>query len=87
MRDNVEAGRFELEENGLLVVANYRRGEDVLSILHVEAAPPLRGTGAAGRLMRAIAEQAARDRIRIRPLCGYAAAWLRRSPEFRKLIA
>jgi predicted GNAT family acetyltransferase len=87
MRDNVEASRFELEENGLLVVANYRRGEGVLSILHVEAAPPLRGTGAAGRLMRAIAEQAGRDQIRIRPLCGYAAAWLRRSPEFRKLVA
>lgn len=87
MRDNAEASRFELEENGLLVVANYRRGDGVLSILHVEAAPPLRGTGAAGRLMRAIAEQAARDQIKIRPLCGYAAAWLRRSPEFRKLIA
>ncbi|MDO9443131.1 MAG: GNAT family N-acetyltransferase [Beijerinckiaceae bacterium] len=87
MRDNVEAGRFEQEIDGLLVFANYRRAQGVLSILHVEAAPPLRGAGAASRLMGEIAALARAEGLRIRPLCGYASAWLRRSAAHRDLVA
>jgi predicted GNAT family acetyltransferase len=86
MQDNRDRGRFEMEEGGLLVFANYRVQGDVLAITHVEAAPPLRGTGAADRLMRAIVEHARGAGLRIRPYCGYAAAWLRRHKEFADLV-
>jgi predicted GNAT family acetyltransferase len=80
IRDNAERNRYELEIDGQIVFANYRRSGDTLSILHVEAPPPLRGTGAAGRLMQGIVEIARASGARIMPLCGYAAAWLRRHP-------
>lgn len=79
MIDNRELNRFEREENGALVFALYRRAEGRLVIRHVEAAPVLRGTGAAGRLMREIADHARAESLTIVPLCGYASAWLRRN--------
>lgn len=85
--DNTQRSRFELEVAGQVVFANYRRSEGVLTILWVEAPPALRGTGAAGRLMTLVADQARRDGVRIVPVCGYAAAWLRGSKSYRDLVA
>ena len=87
LRDNAAANRYELDVDGETVFANYRKAEGVLTILWVESPPSLRGTGAAGRLMKLLAREAASSSWRIVPVCGYAAAWLRRSPEFRGLIA
>ncbi len=78
MKDRAEAGRFEIEEAGGVVFADYRREPGRLIIDHVEAPVRLRGTGAAGRLMAAIIDQAQAEGRQIVPLCGYAAAWLAR---------
>jgi uncharacterized protein len=83
-RDNQAEGRFELEVEGGVVFATYRRDAANLAILHVEAPRALRGTGAAGRLMRAIVDQAALEGRAIQPYCGYAAAWLRRHGELSR---
>lgn len=87
MRDNPERSRFELEVNGEVAYADYRRRPGTLVIAYVYAPPALRGTGTADRLMRAVAEAARADGVRIVPLCGYAAAWLRRHAEHRDLLA
>lgn len=86
LRDNETAGRYELDIDGETVFARYRREDGVLTILWVEAPPALRGTGAAGRLMKLLGAEAKARRWRVVPVCGYAAAWLRRSPEFRELV-
>jgi uncharacterized protein len=85
--DNVAESRFELRLDGGVVFASYRRREDVLAILHVEAPPALRGTGAADRLMRAVADTAREQGWRIQPYCGYAAVWLRRHRDYADLLA
>jgi predicted GNAT family acetyltransferase len=87
LRDNTVANRYELDVEGQTVFANYRRGEGVLTILWVEAPPALRGTGAAGRLMSLIGAEAKQQGWRIVPVCGYAAAWLRGSKQYRDLVA
>ena len=87
LRDNVPDRRYELEADGQIVWADYRRDGERLVITHVEAPSALRGTGAAGRLMAAVADDARANRMRIVPLCGYTAAWLRRHPEHIDLIA
>jgi hypothetical protein len=76
-----------MDEQGLTSWADYRRNGDTLVIDHVEAPPALRGTGAAGRLMAAVAADARGKDLKIIPICGYAAAWLRRSKDFRDLVA
>jgi predicted GNAT family acetyltransferase len=85
--DNPARSRYELDIGGQIVFASYRRDGGTLFIRHVEAPPPLRGTGAAERLMQGVAEIARAEGARIVPLCGYAAAWLRRHKEHRDLLA
>lgn len=84
--DNREKSRFELEVDGQVAFANYRRQGSNLVIPYVEAPPALRGTGAAGRLMQGVAEIARGEGAKIVPLCGYAAAWLRRHKEHQDLL-
>jgi predicted GNAT family acetyltransferase len=85
--DNREQSRFELEEGGAVAFANYQRDGATLVIRYVEAPPVLRGTGAAGRLMQGVMEIARSEGSKVVPLCGYAAAWIRRHKEWRDLLA
>lgn len=86
LRDKPAEGRFEMDEQDLTSWADYRLKEGRMFLDHVESPPALRGTGAAGRLMAAVASEARARNLKITPICGYAAAWLRRSPEFRDLL-
>jgi predicted GNAT family acetyltransferase len=86
LRDNTSASQYELDENGHTSFAKYRRQDGVLTILWVEAPPELRGTGAAGRLMAKVAEEARRNKWRVVPVCGYAAGWLRGSKQYGDLV-
>ncbi|KAB1073268.1 GNAT family N-acetyltransferase [Methylobacterium planeticum] len=87
MQDNTEKNRFELQVDDETVFADYRRQEGRLVITYVYAPPILRGTGAAGRLMDAVARRARAEGQGIIALCGYARAWLRRHPDHRDLLA
>lgn len=87
LRDNTRQHRYEMDEQGLTCFAAYERAGDRLVINWVEAPPALRGTGAAGRLMTLVAEEARRNGWKVTPVCGYAAAWLRGSKAYRDLVA
>jgi hypothetical protein len=78
--------RYEMDEQGMTSWADYRLAGGRLYIDHVESPVPLRGSGAAGRLMAALAADARARNLRITPICGYAAAWLRRSKQFGDLV-
>jgi len=81
MIDNKEESSFEREENGLLAWATYRIRNGKYQIPHVEADPPLHGTGAAGRLMQDIVDYARAQQLVIEPRCSYARAWFARHPD------
>lgn len=87
VRDNAAQNRFEIEENGQVAFATYRRADNVVTIPHVEAPQELRGKGTAGRLMEGIAVLAREGGLKIVPRCPYAAAWFRRHPEDSDVLA
>ena len=84
--ENSDKGRFELDVGGQTVFARYARHGSMLVIPYVEAPPPLRGTGAASQLMRGVMEIARAEGLTVRPLCGYASAWIRRHKEYHDLL-
>ena len=86
LRNNEARARYEMDEQGLTSWADYRLKGERLYIDHVESPVPLRGSGAAGRLMAALAEDAKQRGLKITPICGYAATWLRRSKDYRELL-
>ena len=69
------------------VFADYAVQGTTRAILHVEADPALRGTGAASQFMQALAEHARAENLKLAPRCSYAVAWLKRHPEFDDLKA
>lgn len=81
VKDNPSRGRFELEEKGLIAFAEYHRAGRNVVIPHVEAPPPLRGTGTAARLMAGIVDLARSEGFKITPTCSYARLWFRRHTE------
>ena len=87
VRDNAARTRFELEVDGHIAFADYRRGTDgIIRIPHVEAPPALRGTGAADRLMRGVVAIARAEGLRIMPICSYAQAWMRKHAEHHDIM-
>ncbi len=85
MKDNKEKSRFELAEQGHTAYADYKRGNGQLTIQYVFSPPELRGQGTAGRLMEGIVAIARAESLEIYPICGYAAAWLRKHKEHHDL--
>ncbi len=92
LRDVLADQRFEQgfsDPEGQLrsVFADYAVQGSTRVILHVEADPALRGTGAAGKFMQALAEHARAEGLKLAPRCSYAVAWLKRHPEFDDVVA
>ena len=91
LRDVLADQRFEQgfsDPEGQLrtVFADYAVQGSTRVILHVEADPALRGTGAAGQFMQALAEHARAEGLKLAPRCSYAVAWLKRHPEFDDVV-
>lgn len=84
--DNAALSRFELEEGGHFAYADYRRQGRRLVIPYVYAPPELRGGGAAGRLMEGVLASAREQGLKVTPICGYAAAYIRRHREHHDLL-
>ncbi len=82
-----EQGFADSEGQLRTVFADYAVQGTTRLILHVEADPALRGTGAAGSFMQALAEHARAEGLKLAPRCSYAVAWLKRHPEFDDLKA
>ena len=59
---------------------------DTLSVTHVEADPRLRNTGAAGRFMEALVQEARDAGVKLRPVCAYAVHWMTRHPESHDVL-
>lgn len=84
---NSAKGRYEMDFDGETVFANVRLKGDILHIDYVEAPQALRGTGAAGAFMKALMGTVKDEKLKVIPLCGYAATWLARHGEYKEFIA
>ena len=85
--NNPPLSRFELIKNAYTAFADYKQDNGVLTIRFVFAPEELRGSGAAGDLMDGIVGYAAGQNLKIIPICGYAASWLKKHPEYAHLLA
>lgn len=86
-RDDAAERRFEQDFGAGQVWADYAATDGTRIILHVEAEPQLRGTGASGRFMQAMAEHAREAGLKLFPRCSYAVAWHKRHPDYDDVLA
>jgi predicted GNAT family acetyltransferase len=87
IRDNKAESRFEIEANGDLAVAYYRREPGVMIFTHTETPYRLQGQGIASRLIRGALEAARAEGLKVVPRCSFVSAYMARHPEFNDLLA
>lgn len=86
--DQPTDGRYELHHDDEVVgFATYRLTDSVLTIPHVETLARHRGNGFADILMGGIVDDARRRGLTIRPLCPFAADFMRADATTHDLIA
>ena len=87
VRDNKALSRFELDVDGGLAFANYRRTPSTVIITHTETPHALRGRGIASELVDGALQLIRADRLKVVAGCGFVADYLYKHPEFADLMA
>ena len=77
--------RFETWIDGYLSKLDYIQDGKNFVITHVGVSPELRGQGIAGHIVQVGLEYAKERSLRVVPMCSYAAAYIRRHPEYAEL--
>ena len=85
VRHNPAKSRFELEIDGALALAEYRLGNGVMTFIHTETPPALRGRGAASKLIHGALLAARAGGLKVRATCSFVVTYLERHPEFADL--
>ena len=83
---NPAESRFETWIEGVLCKLDYIQDGDTFVITHVGVHPELRGQGIAGKIVQVSLEYAIGKSLRVIPMCSYAAAYIRRHPQYSDLI-
>lgn len=87
VRDNQTQGRFELDVEGQIAFANYRRTPAAVVITHTETPRTLRGRGIASELVKGALELTRTDGKKVIAGCSFVADYLRRHPEYADIVA
>jgi len=81
-----EANRtFEVWVDGHLSKLDYIQDGKNFVITHVGVYPEFRNQGLAAKIVEAGLEHAKKNSLRVIPMCSYAAAYIRRNPQYAAL--
>jgi predicted GNAT family acetyltransferase len=84
---DADARQFHVDVEGHRGIIDYTLRDGVMAITHTGVPPAIGGRGVAAELTRAALETARREGWKVVPACSYAAAFIRRHPEFAALVA
>src|SRR5512138_3553108 len=82
---NPSEHRFETWIDGYLSKLDYIQDGKNFVITHVGVYPEHRGQGVAGKIVEAGLQYAKHNSLRVIPMCSYAAAYIRRNPQYIEL--
>ena len=85
--NNERKSRFEIEVEGEMGVADYRRRGERIEFTHTEVPESLRGQGVGEALARGALEEAKREGLEVVPTCKFIRSYIDRHPEFQDLLA
>ncbi len=86
VRHNPAQRRFEMETPAGLAFANYHEDRGVLLVTHTETPRALRGRGYGDLLVKGMLDVARAEGRKVKPLCSFVAAYMRRHPETQDLV-
>lgn len=87
VKDNENARQFEARIDGHLAKVEYMMGGDRIFLTHTEVPPALEGKGIASALVEKVLQIVDERKLKMVPLCPYVATYLRKHPEWKRLLA
>lgn len=84
---NKEKSRYEFQIEGLIADADYRKIDDVMVITHVGVPYPLEGKGIASQLVEKMLQDIKRQNLKVKPVCPFVVAYIKRHPEWQEIVA
>lgn len=87
LTDNRSENRFELILDAGTAFIDYRDQGDLFHLLHTEVPPELEGGGVASALTEKVFDFLEQKQIKVKVYCGYIQVWLKRHPEYQRLLA
>lgn len=84
--DNKELSQYELKTKNGTAFLDYALDGDVISLLHTEVPVADRGQGAAATLVQAALDDARQRDLRVKPICAYVGAFVKRHPEYQDIV-
>ena len=87
VRDNTALSRFEIDAGGVTAFVNYRIDGSVITFLHTETPPQVRGQGIASQLIAGALQIARARGFKVIPRCAFVRAYIAKHAEFRDLLA
>ena len=86
LKDNLERKRFEYQlEHGFAIV-EYIKTQNKIYLTHTEVPTQYAGQGIASSLVADALAEVERSGLKLVPLCPYVAAYIKRHPEWKRLL-
>ena len=80
--------RFEMKTDGKLSIVGYQPVDDeTLALVHTEVDPSLEGQGVGSHLVTGVLEYIERNNLKIVPLCPFVTVYLKRHPEWNRVVS
>jgi len=86
LHDNRELARFEMDDDGILAVADYKLAGNLITFTHTEVPPQARGHGLASRLIAGALETARTRGLKVVAHCSFVRDFLAKHPEYHDLV-
>jgi uncharacterized protein len=86
LHDNPELSRLEMDDGGVLAVANYRIEDNLITFTHKEMLPQVRGQGIASQLIAGALETARARGLKVVARCSFERDFLAKHAEYQDLL-
>jgi uncharacterized protein len=87
VRNNHALGRYELDVDGHVAVAYYKRADGVVTFTHTEVPKALEGRGIGSRLAKGALDLVRGEGHKVVAQCPFIAGYIQKHPEFADLLA
>ena len=82
---NHDRKQFEINLDGQLALAAYRREGSTITFTHTEVPPEFEGRGIASKLIRSALDEARDEKLKVVAQCEFVSGYIKRHPEYETL--
>ncbi|MBC9933441.1 GNAT family N-acetyltransferase [Chitinophaga qingshengii] len=86
IQQNTTKHQFETVVDGHTAFIVYKLFPGGIAYIHTEVPPELEGKGIASQLAKYVLDYARENHLKVKPLCPYVHAYMKRHPEYNDLL-